>query len=195
MTSRLGGISKIAVPLALAATQIAGCTTSTAVPLSAEAAAARPTGEYKLGVGDKLRVTVYNERDLSGEFQVSGGGAITMPLIGNVPAAGLTARELEKALVARLQAGYLTKASVAVEVFSFRPFFVLGEVERPGSFSSQEGMTVLGAIATAGGFTYRANTRKVFIRRADDTQEYEIDPSQPIKITPGDVVRVGERHF
>ena len=157
--------------------------------------ASRPTGEYKLGLGDKLRVNVYGERDLSGEYQVSGGGVLTMPLIGDVPAVGLTAREIEQALVNRYKSGILVNPSISVEVYSFRPFFVLGEVERPGSYPTQEGMTLLGAIATSGGYTYRANTKKVFLRRADDKTEYEVDPTQPIKVAPGDVIRVGERHF
>ena len=174
---------------------LSACASSNAVPLTAEAAAARPVGEYRLGLGDKLRVTIFGERDLSGEYQVSGGGVVTMPLIGDVPVVGLTVRELEKVIGGRYQGGYLANPNVSVEVYSFRPFFVLGEVERPGSYPMQEGMTILGAIATSGGYTYRANTRKIFLRRAEDTQEYEVDPNQPIKIAPGDVVRVGERHF
>jgi len=118
-----------------------------------------------------------------------------MPLVGDIPVSGLTAREIEKVITEKYQGTYLTNPSVSVEVYSFRPFFVLGEVERPGSYPTQEGITILGAIATSGGYTYRANTKKVFLRRAGDTQEYEVDPNQPIKIAPGDVVRVGERHF
>lgn len=181
--------------LAVTASLLSACATSSTPPLSADAMASRPTGEYKLGLGDKLRVNVYGERDLSGEYQVSGGGVLTMPLIGDVPAVGLSAREIEQALVNRYKSGILVNPSISVEVYSFRPFFVLGEVERPGSYPTQEGMTLLGAIATSGGYTYRANTKKVFLRRADDKTEYEVDPTQPIKVAPGDVIRVGERHF
>ena len=193
---RLRGMSHVALGSAMLALLVGGCTTNSAAPLSAAAQQARLTGEYKLGVGDKLRINVYNERDLSGEFQVTGGGVISMPLIGNIQAGGLSARELEAALVTRLKdGGFLIDPTVAVEVYAFRPIFVLGEVERPGSFVPQEGMTILGAIANAGGFTYRANTRGVFIRGVDETQEHEVDPNQPLKILPGDIIRVGERHF
>jgi protein involved in polysaccharide export with SLBB domain len=190
--------SKAAIAIAMWAVSaiiLSSCATNTAVPLTSEAAAARPQGEYQLGLGDKLRVTIFGERDLSGEYQVSGGGVVTMPLVGDIPVSGLTAREIEKVITEKYQGTYLTNPSVSVEVYSFRPFFVLGEVERPGSYPTQEGITILGAIATSGGYTYRANTKKVFLRRAGDTQEYEVDPNQPIKIAPGDVVRVGERHF
>lgn len=196
MIGRLTGMSRAALGSIVLAALLGGCATNSATPLSAAAQQARLTGEYKLGVGDKLRINVYNERDLSGEFQVSGGGVVSMPLIGNIQAEGLSARELEAALTTRLKdGGVLINPNVAVEVYAFRPVFVLGEVERPGSFVPQEGMTVLGAIANAGGFTYRANTRAVFIRGANEAQEYEVDPSQPLKILPGDIIRVGERHF
>lgn len=196
MVGRLRKIAHAALGSIVLTVSVGGCTTSTALPLSAAAQQARLTGEYKLGVGDKLRINVYNERDLRGEFQVTGGGIISMPLIGNIQAGGLSARELEAALVTRLKdGGFLIDPTVAVEVYAFRPIFVLGEVERPGSFVPQEGTTILGAIANAGGFTYRANTRGVFIRGVDETQEYEVDPNQPLKILPGDIIRVGERHF
>jgi len=189
-------MSRAALVSIVLAALVGGCTTSTAVPLSAAAQQARLTGEYKLGVGDKLRINVYNERDLSGEFQVTGGGVVSMPLIGDIQAGGLSAREFEAALVTRLKdGGYLIDPKVAVEVYAFRPIFVLGEVERPGSFVPQEGITILGAIANAGGFTYRANTQRVFIRGVDEIQEYEVDPNQPLKVLPGDIIRVGERHF
>ena len=195
MTKRFGAVPHSLMILAVASGLLGACTTSSAPPLPANSAAAQPAGEYKLGLGDKLRVNVFNERDLSGEYQVSGSGVITMPLIGDVPAVGLTARELEKALVTKYQAGFLTNPSISVEVYSFRPFFVIGEVEKPGSYPTQEGITLLGAIATSGGFTYRANTKRIFLRRANEQTEYEVDPNQPIQVGPGDVIRVGERHF
>lgn len=149
---------------------------------------------YRLGLGDKLRVTVFGEQALSGEYQVSGAGVLSMPLIGDVRAVGLTARELEGALTQRFAGGYLRDPKVAVEVYDFRPFFVLGEVARPGRYPTTEGLSVLGAVATAGGYTYRANTRRVFLKRGDGP-EYEVDPTSEIMIQPGDVLRIGERYF
>ena len=149
---------------------------------------------YRLGLGDKLRVTVFGEQALSGEYQVSGAGSLSMPLIGDVRAVGLSARELEAALVRRFSAGYLRDPKIAVEVYDFRPYFILGEVQRPGRYPSAEGTTILGAVATAGGFTYRANTKRVFLRRGGG-REYEVAAGSDVKVQPGDVIRVGERYF
>jgi protein involved in polysaccharide export with SLBB domain len=149
---------------------------------------------YRLGLGDKVRINVYGERELSGEYQVSANGSVAMPLVGDVPAVGLSARELEQRLVERYR-GYLKDPKIAVEVYDFRPYFVLGEVERPGQYPAQEGTTLLGAIATAGGFTYRADRGRVFIRRGGDGKEYQVDPTANVMVAPGDVIRVGERYF
>lgn len=180
--------------LALLGVCLAACAETTAPPLPATAIASEASA-YRLGLGDKLRVNIFGESDLSGEYQVSGSGVLAMPLIGDVPAVGLTARELEARLVQRYGAGYLRDPKIAVEVYDFRPYFILGEVEKPGRYPTLEGMTLLRAIATAGGFTYRANTKKVFIRRAGDTVEHQVDANSNLVIQPGDVLRVGERYF
>ena len=171
-----------------------GCAQDRAPALSAEAAAA-PRGPYRLGLGDKVRINVYGQPGLSGEFQVSGAGTVNMPLIGEVPAVDLTAKELETTLVQRYADGFLQNPSIVVEVYDFRPYYVLGEVERPGSYPAREGTTLLGAIATAGGFSYRANTKRIFIQRAGESVEYEVNPQTAITVNPGDVIRVAERYF
>jgi protein involved in polysaccharide export with SLBB domain len=153
------------------------------------------SGPYRLGLGDKLRIQVFGEPDLSGEFQVSGSGTVNMPLIGDVKAVGLTAQDLQDQLTNEYRAGYVKDPKIAVEVYDFRPFFILGEVEKPGRYPATEGATALSAIATAGGFTYRADTKRLFIRRAGDTAERRVDVSANVAIQPGDVIRVGERHF
>lgn len=173
---------------------LSACTQVSAPPLTAEAAA-RSVGEYRLGLGDKVRVNVYGEKELSGEFQISGAGTINMPLIGNVSAVGLSARELQDSLTKAYSDGYLKAPRVVVEVYDFRPYYILGEVQRPGQYSAREGVTLEGAIATAGGYSYRANRNRVFLRRAGDQQEYEVDPTKPVTVAPGDVIRVGERYF
>jgi len=182
----------IAASAAVLATS--GCATERAPALSAETAAA-PRGAYRLGLGDKVRINVYGQQALSGEYQVSGAGTVNMPLIGEVPAANVTAKELEAALTQRYADGFLQNPSIVVEVYDFRPFFVLGEVERPGSYPAREGTTLLGAIATAGGYTYRANTKRIFIQRAGEATEFEVDPQTAVTVNPGDVIRVGERYF
>lgn len=176
----------------MVAINLGGCAGSVAT--RPETALPPASDVYRLGLGDKLRVNVFGEQALSGEYQVSGAGVVSMPLIGDVRAIGLTARELETALTQRFAGGYLRDPKIAVEVYDFRPYFILGEVARPGRYPSSEGISVLGAVATAGGFTYRANTKRVFLRRGNG-QEYEIDPNSDIKLQPGDVLRVGERYF
>jgi polysaccharide export outer membrane protein len=171
-----------------------GCAQERAPALSAEAASA-PRGPYRLGLGDKVRINVYGQPGLSGEFQVSGAGTVNMPLIGEVPAVDLTAKELEANLVSRYADGFLQNPSIIVEVYDLRPFYVLGEVERPGSYPAREGTTLLGAIATAGGYSYRANTKRIFIQRSGESIEYEVDPQAAINVNPGDVIRVAERYF
>ncbi len=173
---------------------IAACSTGGIPPLPAETAA-RTTDAYRLGLGDKLRINIYDEPDLSGEFQVSGTGVVNMPLIGSVPATGLTASELEQALVEAFSQGYIKNPRIAVEVFDFRPYYVLGEVNKPGQYPAQEALTIQAAIATAGDFTYRADRSRIFLRPAGESQEYEVPIERPIRILPGDTIRVGERAF
>jgi polysaccharide export outer membrane protein len=152
--------------------------------------------EYRLGLGDKLRITVYGDRELSGEYQVSGKGVVTMPLIGEVEAKGSSARELEARIADRLRSGqFILNPSVSAEVFSYRPYYVIGEVAKPGAYPALEGTTILGAIATAGGYSYRAYTKEVLLRRSGEDQEYSVNPGTVLYVQPGDVVRVAERHF
>lgn len=150
--------------------------------------------EYRLGSGDKVRVIVYGEAGLSGEFDVSGAGRVSMPLIGQVEAAGLTLGEFEAAVVRKLRDGYLNNPRVSVEVLNYRPFYIYGEIGSPGQYPYTSGMTVLNAVAVAGGYTYRANQDRVFITRGEGA-EVAYPASQAVKILPGDVVRVPERFF
>jgi len=166
------------------------------VAVAAMGRAALAQGEtpvYRLGSGDRLRVTVFGENDLSGEFQVDGAGSVAMPLIGEVRARGLTVRELEKAVTVALQDGYLKRPQVSIEVLNYRPFYILGEVQRPGSYPYVDGMTVLNAVALAGGYTYRARTTRLGIRRANDAEEREV--GDDAVVLPGDVIRIPERFF
>jgi protein involved in polysaccharide export with SLBB domain len=151
--------------------------------------------EYHLGAGDKLRIIVFGEESLTGEFFVSGGGKIAFPLIGDVEAVGLTIPELQAAIGAKLSDGYLKQPRVSAEVLNYRPFYILGEVMKPGEYPYTNGLTVLNAVATASGFTYRADTHKVFIKRAATSgeQQFPLTPATPV--LPGDTIRIGERFF
>lgn len=150
--------------------------------------------DYRLGSGDQLRVLVFGEDDLSGEFVVSGSGKVALPLIGQVHAEGLTLSRFEEAVQLKLQEGYLTSPRVSVEVMNYRPFYIYGEVGNPGQYPYTSSMTVLNAVAVAGGYTYRASQDRVYITRGEG-DEVEYPASQAVKVLPGDVVRVPERFF
>lgn len=150
---------------------------------------------YILGPGDRVRVTVFGEPDLSGEFQVDGQGTFPMGLIGVVRAADLSSRALETKIATAYADGFLVNPQISVEVLNFRPFFILGEVRNPGSFPYREGMTVIGAVALAGGFTFRADEDDIEITRGGDTSRDPEEATLDTLIQPGDMIRVTERLF
>jgi polysaccharide export outer membrane protein len=151
--------------------------------------------ELRLAAGDKLRVTVFGEDRLSGEYQIDNSGSISLPLAGTVKAAGLTKSQLEEALTTQLKNQYLRNPKVTVDVITYRPFYVLGEVTKPGEYPFRSGLNVLSAIAIAGGATYRANPSKVMIQRSGSNEMTEYPQSPEVLVMPGDVVRVPERFF
>ena len=153
------------------------------------------TGEYRLGTGDKVRVVVFNEPSLSGEYQVDDSGVISLPLAGTLKVAGQTTREVERMLTQKLKGGFVRDPKVSAEVANYRPFYVIGEVEKPGEFPYRNGLSILAAGAIAGGFTYRASRSKVFIKRASEQFERELPMSPATLVLPGDVIRVPERYF
>lgn len=155
----------------------------------------RVVPEYRLGPADKVRVTVFGEEDLTGEFTVGAGGALAFPLIGEVRAQGRTTVELQDAIAQGLRQGYILEPRVSVEVLTYRPFYILGEVNGPGEYPYTSNLTVLNAVATAEGFTYRADTRRVYIRRAGETGETAYRLTSTTPVAPGDTVRIGERFF
>ena len=150
---------------------------------------------YQLGTGDKLRMTVFREPTLSGEFAVSSAGTLSLPLIGDINAAGKTADQVAALVQAKLAEGYLRNPRVSMEVISYRPFFILGEVKNPGQYPYANGLTALNAIATAQGFTPRANRTVAYIRREGSTDEQPFKITPDLQIYPGDTVRIGERYF
>ncbi len=153
------------------------------------------TTEYRLGPGDKLRVSVFNREELTGEFTVGTQGRISYPLVGEVNAAGQTIPEFTTQLTERLRNGYVRDPIVSVEVAEYRPFYILGEVNNPGAYPYSPGMTVMGAVATAGGFTYRANSRRVYVQRPGETGEQSRPLTSSTMIQPGETVRIPERLF
>lgn len=157
-----------------------------------EELAAKP---YQLGSGDQIKVTVYGEEDLSGEFLLDGTGTIAMPLIGPVTIAGQDVQQSETLIVEKLADGFLINPRVSIEVLNYRPFYIIGEVKEPGSYPYVSGMTVLNAVALASGFTYRASENKIEVTRKVDGEEQKFRISVTASVLPGDILRVPERFF
>jgi polysaccharide export outer membrane protein len=160
--------------------------------------ALRPSEDsaYRLGAGDKLRVTVFNETDLSGDFEVDGMGYVRLPLVGPIAAAGLSAYQLEARITDAFEAGkYLINPRVNVEVTTYRPFYIIGEVAKPGEYPYVNAMTAPNAIALAGGYTDRAAESTLYIRHQGDPREVEVSADATTRIQPGDVVRVASTTY
>lgn len=151
--------------------------------------------EYRLDAGDRLRVVVYGQEGLTNTYAIDASGAITMPLIGSVPARGKTAAGLASAITARLRNGFIREPSVAVEIESYRPFFILGEVAAPGQYPYVPHMSVESAIAIAGGFSPRARKDVVTLTHPQGDGAVRMIVPLGTPMSPGDTVLVSERWF
>jgi protein involved in polysaccharide export with SLBB domain len=171
----------------------AGCAEAPAVNTASATTAEIPV--YRLGADDRLRINVYGEEALNAEYLVGSDGNISFPLIGMIQAKGLTLAELRTELTRRLAESALNDPKVSVDVVEYRPFYVLGEVQKAGQYPYRTGMTVMAAIATAGGFTYRANQKTVLIQRFGSAAEESYRLGPQTFVLPGDTIRIKERHF
>lgn len=171
---------------------LAGCTGYRPPPPAFHEALHQP---YVMDAGDRLRITVFGQADLTNTYNVDQAGYIAFPLIGSVPARGLTAKQIEQKVAQMLREGYLRDPDVTVEVDRYRPVFIMGEVGAPGQYSYVPGMTVQKAVAAAGGFTPRANQANVDVTRAINGEVItgRVVISDPL--LPGDTVYVRERLF
>lgn len=188
MTNRRGQPRPgIALALLLA---IGGCAGGGA---TREPGAAVPV--YRLAPDDRLRVTVYGEEGLTGTFVIGSEGKVSFPLLGMIKASGLTVSQFQAALADQLDSQYVKNAKVSVDILEYRPFYILGEVNRAGQYPYRVGLTVNQAVATAGGFTYRASRKVVTIQHSNEPDEERLRLTPDLKILPGDTLRVLERHF
>jgi protein involved in polysaccharide export with SLBB domain len=201
-------MSRVAISLAIAIMILSGQAWGQSAPAPAQGPAdaapmATPQSSsqpdeglnYRLGPDDKIRVITFDEPQLTGEFFVNSSGNISLPLIGDVPAKGRTVGEVRADIENMLRQGYIKNPSVSVEVLTFRPFYILGEVNKPGEYPYTNGLTVQNAVATAGGYTYRANEKYIFIKHENDTEEIKTTVEASTAVHPGDTLRVGERYF
>jgi polysaccharide export outer membrane protein len=163
--------------------------------LPASAIGARDLLAYQLNAGDKVKLTVFGEPDLSGVFEINGLGRISLPLVGDVKAAGLDLNGLRDAIARRLADGYLKNPRVTVEVAGYRPIYVHGEVRSGGEFAYKTGLRLRDVVALAGGYTYRANQNYVVLSRAGTGQDVQVQLPNDLIVMPGDNIRVPERFF
>jgi len=150
---------------------------------------------YRLATGDRIRINVFNHDELSGDYQLDGEGRFSMPLIGVVEAEDLNSVELEVLLVEKFKPDFLVNPRIFIQLITYRPYYLIGEVASRGAFPYVAGMTYLRAIANAGGYTYRAKQDWVFVIRGDDPEQEELKLSVEEKVQPGDIIRIAERLF
>jgi len=150
---------------------------------------------YMLGSGDEIRVTVFDEPDLSGTFLVDGQGTITLPLIGQIEVVNLSVNATSRLLETRLREGWLRDPKVSAELVKGRPYYILGEVNKPGEYPFVAGLTVMNAVASAGDFAYRADKGRVLIKSADSPNERDVELTPTTVVRPGDTIRIRERFF
>lgn len=183
--------SRIETTAAPAAGQTAAGQVAAPAPAAPAATQSASTDGYVLGINDRVRVLVFGEQSLSGEFLVDSTGRIAMPFIGEIEAAGLTRRQLEERLEKKLAAEeILLDPRVSVDFLNLRPYYILGEVGKPGEYPYTQGLNVFNAVATAGGFTTLANQTRVMIKRQGETVETEYSLLSPVTVQPGDTIRV-----
>ncbi len=180
----------------LAGLQLAGCYTDYG-PVEVERAPVSLSGAgvaSLLQAGEKIKITVYGEESLTGEYDVNPNGYVTMPLIGAIRAAGRSQSEFARDAANKYRSGgFLQDPHVTVAVIQFKPFYVLGEATNPGEYPFRSGLNVHTAVAMAGGFTYRASKSYVLIRHVGDEVWKEYSLTEPVPIAPGDLIRVPER--
>jgi protein involved in polysaccharide export with SLBB domain len=176
-----------------------GCSTpgdsGAATQADIEAVAAAATAEPKFQGGEKIRISVYNEPTLSGDYAIDPSGVVSLPLVGTVQAVGLTKGQLEEALTIKFKSQYLRNPQVTVTVLGYRPIYFVGEIAKPGEYPYKPGLNILTAMAMAGGGTYRANKNYVLIQHNGETGSKEYPQTASTMILPGDLIRVPERYF
>jgi protein involved in polysaccharide export with SLBB domain len=169
-------------------------------PAHAQAPAApadigKVSSDYRLGPGDKLKITVFGNQDVSGEAVIDPQGKIAVPLLGQVQAGGQTVADVQKTITEALNKDYIVDPKVTIEVLNYRPFFILGEVNKPGSYFYIAGLNLRQAIAIGGGYTRRARTSEALIHRIGGNGEETITANPETLILPGDTVDVPRRLF
>jgi polysaccharide export outer membrane protein len=193
---RMKGLDLRAYLIPVACILLSACATKATVISSGDRYIAPTAVEaYKLGSGDRVRVTVFREPTLSGEFQISAQGKLPLSVAGEIDVGGLTTEQVARAAEAKLAGGFLRDPRVSVEVLAYRPYFILGEVGQSGQYPYIPGLTVTSAVATARGYTPRSQQQVIYIRREGEAVEIAYRMTPQLRIYPGDTIRVAERWF
>ena len=174
---------------------VSGCAGGSISEAEQQSLAAAASAPATLQPGDKIRVVVFGEDKLSGEYELDQAGQISLPLAGTIKAQGLTQAQLEQALAKKFRSEYLRNPKVTVTIATLAPYYMMGEVKSPGQFAYRSGLNVLTAMAIAGGPTYRASRSTVQIQRRGETTKRDYPISASVPILPGDVINVPERYF
>lgn len=198
--SNIAPLKIIGLMLVMLSSVVACSGTDTAAIGSVGAPAGNDVEDFRVGVGDKIRVTVFGADKIGGEATVGADGSIYMPLVGAIGVTGKTLSEIAVAVGNRLREEKMVdRPQVSVTLVEARPFFIYGEIVKSGSYPYFPGLNVLSAIATAGGFTYRAKEDHVFVRRGGNGTETYVDitdpKAPPTPVYPGDIIRVPGRLF
>lgn len=165
------------------------------VVMPAALIAPAPLLNYALDSGDRLRIIVFGQEGLSNTYAVDADGNVMLPLIGTVHARGVTKEELATVITQKLAKTYIREPHVAIEIETYRPFFILGEVTAPGQYAYVANMTVEQAVAVAGGFAPRAWKGPVEIRRRVNGAIVRIKARPLDPVCPGDTLTIAERWF
>ena len=183
--------------LAIALVTLGACSDGAGVgpPLPESAIAAGSLKAYRLGVGDKVRLNVFGEPELSGTYEINAQGQISLPLVGDIQAGGLDTHAFKEVAARRLADGYLKNPRLTVDVVGYRPIYVHGEVRTAGEFPFRTGLKLRDAIALAGGYTYRANQSYVVLSRSGQRLDATVRLPTDMMVMPGDNIRVPERYF
>jgi polysaccharide export outer membrane protein len=186
---------RIAALLLLFVLSASGAIWSWPAKVSAQSPPSTAAADYVLGPNDRIRLKVYGEPDIAGEYEIDSTGQVSIPLAGHIRATGLTTKQLERSIAATLAKGIVRDPRVNVEIALYRPYYILGEVKKGGEYPYRLGLTVMDAVASAGGFTYRANEHKVYLRRSGAGVEETYALDAPVPVFPGDNIRIPERYF
>jgi len=150
---------------------------------------------YQLGPGDRIKIAVYEEKDLTVETALTDAGTILYPFLGEIKVSGMTVGRLSELIIQKLKGPYLVDPKVSISVTQYRSFFIYGEVQKPGSYPYQPGLTVQRAVAIAGGFTERASRRAILLEKESDPAHAQTKTKLNTAVEPGDVITVEESFF